>query len=147
MADVTTKLFLEEFEVMVDIGIHDFEINNPQRVCISVEVLLDPNAGDRPDEIGSTFDYDFIRLEIKNLISNRRFNLQETLCRLILEKIIEKIPFWNLNLGAKIHEKSKKIDVKKAFVLRCVFFIDFLRFCIDFGSSKPSIFGPNLAIK
>jgi dihydroneopterin aldolase len=90
MADVTTKLFLEEFEVMVDIGIHDFEINNPQRVCISVEVLLDPNAGDRPDEIGSTFDYDFIRLEIKNLISNRRFNLQETLCRLILEKIIEK---------------------------------------------------------
>jgi|TARA_B100000405_G_C16438682_1_gene320707 dihydroneopterin aldolase len=88
MADVTTKLFLEEFEVMVDIGIHDFEINNPQRVCISVEVLLDPNAGDRPDEIGSTFDYDFIRLEIKNLISNRRFNLQETLCRLILEKII-----------------------------------------------------------
>jgi dihydroneopterin aldolase len=90
MADVTTKLFLEEFEVMVDIGIHDFEINNPQRVCISVEVLLDPNAGDRPDEIGSTFDYDFIRLEIKNLISNRRFNLQETLCRLILEKIIEQ---------------------------------------------------------
>ena len=41
MADVTTKIFLEEFEVMVDIGIHDFEINNPQRVCISVEVLLD----------------------------------------------------------------------------------------------------------
>ena len=90
MADVTTKLFLEEFEVMVDIGIHDFEINNPQRVCISVEVLLDPNAVDRSDEIGSTFDYDFIRLEIKNLISNRRFNLQETLCRLILEKIIEQ---------------------------------------------------------
>ena len=25
MADVSTKLFLEEFEVMVDIGIHDFE--------------------------------------------------------------------------------------------------------------------------
>ena len=85
MADVTTKIFLEEFEVMVDIGIHDFEINNPQRVCISVEVLLDPNAVDRSDEIGSTFDYDFIRLEIKNLTSNRRFNLQETLCRLILD--------------------------------------------------------------
>ena len=90
MADVSTKLFLEEFEVMVDIGIHDFEINNPQRVCISAEVLLDPNSVERPDEIGSTFDYDFIRLEIKNLICNRRFNLQETLCRLILDKIIEQ---------------------------------------------------------
>ena len=90
MADVSTKLFLEEFEVMVDIGIHDFEVNNPQRVCISVEVLLDPNAIDSADEIGSTFDYDFIRQEIKNLISNRRFNLQETLCRLILGKITEQ---------------------------------------------------------
>ena len=105
MADVTTKLFLEEFEVMVDIGIHDFEINNPQRVCISVEVLLDPNAVDRSDEIGSTFDYDFIRLEIKNLTSNRRFNLQETLCRLILDKIIEQ------DCVTEATVTTKKLDV------------------------------------
>ena len=105
MADVSTKLFLEEFEVMVDIGIHDFEINNPQRVCISVEVLLDPNAVDRSDEIGSTFDYDFIRLEIKNLTTNRRFNLQETLCRLILDKIIEQ----DCVTEAKV--TTKKLDV------------------------------------
>ena len=105
MADVSTKLFLEEFEVMVDIGIHDFEINNPQRVCISVEVLIDPNAVDRPDEIRSTFDYDFIRLEIKNLICNRRFNLQETLCRLILDKIIEQ------DCVTEATVTTKKLDV------------------------------------
>ena len=29
MADIVTKLFLEDLEVLVDIGIHDFEINKP----------------------------------------------------------------------------------------------------------------------
>ena len=55
----------------------------------------------------------------------------------------KKVCFFKLNLGAKIDEKSKKIDVKKALVLRHVFFMDFLRFCIDFGSSKPSFWDRN----
>ena len=105
MADIVTKLFLEDLEVLVDIGIHDFEINKPQRLQISVSVSLDPTQIDDADEIGATFDYDFIRSEIKELVSSRRFNLQETLCRLILEKItIEKSV-----VGATV--TTKKIDV------------------------------------
>ncbi len=105
MADIVTKLFLEDLEVLVDIGIHDFEINKPQRLQISVSVSLDPTQIDVADEIGATFDYDFIRSEIKDLVGSRRFNLQETLCRLILEKItIEKSV-----VGATV--TTKKIDV------------------------------------
>ena len=105
MADIVTKLFLEDLEVLVDIGIHDFEINKPQRLQISVSVSLDPTSIDDADEIGATFDYDFIRSEIKELVGSRRFNLQETLCRLILEKItIEKSV-----VGATV--TTKKIDV------------------------------------
>ena len=105
MADIVTKLFLEDLEVLVDIGIHDFEINKPQRLQISVSVSLDPTQIDDADEIGATFDYDFIRSEIKELVGSRRFNLQETLCRLILEKItIEKSV-----VGATV--TTKKIDV------------------------------------
>tara|TARA_B100001027_G_scaffold177760_1_gene129051 strand:+ start:360 stop:722 length:363 start_codon:yes stop_codon:yes gene_type:complete len=105
MADIVTKLFLEDLEVLVDIGIHDFEINKPQRLQISVSVSLDPTQIDVADEIGATFDYDFIRSEIKELVGSRRFNLQETLCRLILEKItIEKSV-----VGATV--TTKKIDV------------------------------------
>ena len=63
MADIITKLFLEDLEVLVDIGIHDFEINKPQRLQISVSVSLDPTQIDDADEIGATFDYDFIRLK------------------------------------------------------------------------------------
>lgn len=105
MADIVTKLFLEDLEVLVDIGIHDFEINKPQRLQISVSVSLDPTQIDVADEIGATFDYDFIRSEIKDLVGSRRFNLQETLCRLILEKItIEESV-----VGATV--TTKKIDV------------------------------------
>ena len=53
------------------------------------------------------------------------------------------IRFLCLNLGTKIDKKSKKIDVKKALVLRYVFFKDFLRICIDFGPSKPSFWDQN----
>jgi len=105
MADIVTKLFLEDLEVLVDIGIHDFEINKPQRLQVSVSVSLDSTQIDDADEIGATFDYDFIRSEIKELVGSRRFNLQETLCRLILEKItIEKSV-----VGATV--TTKKIDV------------------------------------
>ena len=105
MADIVTKLFLEDLEVLVDIGIHDFEINKPHRLQVSVSVSLDPTQIDDADEIGATFDYDFIRSEIKELVGSRRFNLQETLCRLILEKItIEKSV-----VGATV--TTKKIDV------------------------------------
>ena len=105
MADIVTKLFLEDLEVLVDIGIHDFEINKPQRLQISVSVSLDPTQIDDADEIGATFDFDFIWSDIKELVSSRRFNLQETLCRLILEKItIEKSV-----VGATV--TTKKIDV------------------------------------
>tara|TARA_B100000925_G_scaffold291039_1_gene277801 strand:- start:1612 stop:1974 length:363 start_codon:yes stop_codon:yes gene_type:complete len=105
MADIVTKLFLEDLEVMADIGIHDFEINKPQRLWVSVSVSLDPAQIDDADEIGATFDYDFIRSEIKELVGSRRFNLQETLCRLILEKItLEKSV-----VGATV--TTKKIDV------------------------------------
>ena len=65
----------------------------------------------------------------------------------IFKKTLNKLPPLKANLGAKIDEKSKQLDVKKALVLRDDFFIDFLHFCMDLRSSKPSIFGPNLAMK
>ena len=64
MADIVTKLFLENLEVLVDIGIHDFEINQPQRLQISVSVSLDPAQIDDADEIGATFDYDLSLIHI-----------------------------------------------------------------------------------
>ena len=54
MADIVTKLFLEDLEVLVDIGIHDFEINKPQRLQVSVSVSLDPTQIDDADAVSYT---------------------------------------------------------------------------------------------
>tara|TARA_Y100000588_G_scaffold389508_2_gene492351 strand:+ start:3101 stop:3463 length:363 start_codon:yes stop_codon:yes gene_type:complete len=105
MGQVTTKLFLEDYKVLVDIGIHEFEQNAPQRVAISVEILLDSDGPVGTDDINSTLDYDFIRTEIKDLIKGRRFNLQETLCWGILNRVKS-----GRNVR-KITVKTKKLDV------------------------------------
>ena len=53
---------------------------------------------------------------------NYRFLLFGATCiRGDLEKNPRAISFGGFNLGAKINNKSKKIDVRKAFVLRYVF--------------------------
>ena len=57
---------------------------------------------------------------------------------LIWKKTSKKLHLFEINLGPQIQQKSKKIDVEKELVLRYVFFFDFLRFCVDFGVSKPT---------
>lgn len=86
---IKTCLFLEDFEVTIDIGIHDFEIGTPQRLLINVEIEVD-GADVHSDNIDQVLDYDFIREEINRLTDARRYNLQETLCRDILTALFAR---------------------------------------------------------
>ena len=84
MAIVSTKLFLIDFEIRADIGIHDFEQAALQRILISVEMEVTSATDDAADQIETVLDYDFLRREIVKLVEGQRFNLQETLCREII---------------------------------------------------------------
>ena len=77
----TRKIVLEEYDLKVDIGFHDFEIGNPQRLLVTVEVWVDERSFPASDEAGSAWNYDFLRREIAALAEGRRFNLQETFVR------------------------------------------------------------------
>lgn len=105
MGTVYTKLFLEDYEINVEIGVHDFEKVAPQRLMISIEIFLLGETLDGNDNIDDVLDYDFIRTEIGELVKDRRFNLQETLCRAILD-IVRKRPGIR-----KIVVKTRKPDV------------------------------------
>ena len=89
MPEITTTLFLRNFAIEVDIGIHDFEKAAPQRILISVE--MDVGQEPETDDISAVLDYDFLRREIKQVVAGRRFNLQEALCREIVA-IVERQP-------------------------------------------------------
>jgi dihydroneopterin aldolase len=83
----TRKIVLEDYELPVDIGFHEFEIGNPQRLFVTVEVWLDEASFAADDEAASAWNYDFMRTEIGRLAASRRYNLQETLARAIYDLV------------------------------------------------------------
>jgi len=77
----TRRIVLRDLAVPVDIGFHEFEVGNPQRVFVTVEVWLDEASFASVDEVAAAWDYDFLRTEILALTAGRRYNLQEILAR------------------------------------------------------------------
>jgi len=74
---------LEGLELVMGLGIHAEEIAAPQRVVVSVRMEVDYPAPPDEDRIEAVLDYDFLRDGIRALVSERHFNLQETLCEAI----------------------------------------------------------------
>ena len=81
------KVVLDDFELTLDIGFHDFEIGRPQRLLVTVEVWVDEASFASSDSHESAWNYDFLRSEIASLVAGRRFNLQETVIREIYDLI------------------------------------------------------------
>ena len=75
------RLFLRDYEVWINIGVHDFEKRGEQRVLINVELYV-PLALSTPkaDELDEVVDYDFIRRSIFDRVARGHIHLQETLC-------------------------------------------------------------------
>lgn len=75
------RLFLRNYEVRINIGVHAFEKTGEQRVRINVDLYV-PLALSTPkaDELDEVLDYDFMRRSIEARISRGHIHLQETLC-------------------------------------------------------------------
>lgn len=79
------RIVLEDLELPLDIGFHQFEIGAPQRVLVTVEVELE--AAPASDDPADAWDYDRLRTEVVALGASRRWNLQETLARAIWDLV------------------------------------------------------------
>jgi len=83
----SARILLDSLAVQADIGFHDFEVGVPQRLLVTIEIWLhDPNM---PADDGPTraWNYDFLRAEVDEIASARRYNLQETLAHAIFDRI------------------------------------------------------------
>jgi 7,8-dihydroneopterin aldolase/epimerase/oxygenase len=87
LAPKTRKIVLEDFSLSVDIGFHDFEVGQPQRLLVTVEVWVDEASFADEDHPEAAWNYDFLRTEIAALAAGRRFNLQETFVREIYDVV------------------------------------------------------------
>mgnify|MGYP003577524715 CR=1 FL=1 len=83
----TRKIVLQDYCLDADIGFHDFEVGNPQRLFVRGEVWVDEASSPAEDDAAAAWNYDFLRTEISRLVAGRRFNLQETLVREIYDLV------------------------------------------------------------
>ncbi|MEY2889962.1 MAG: hypothetical protein RIQ30_1560, partial [Pseudomonadota bacterium] len=84
------RLFLKDYEVYINIGVHDFEKRAEQRVIFNVEIYvpLELNTP-KQDRLEEVLDYDFIRKTIVERVKRGHIHLQETLCDEIIAAILE----------------------------------------------------------
>ena len=75
------RLFLSNYEVYINIGVHDFEKRGEQRVLINVDLFV-PLVENTPskDSLDEVVDYDFMLQSILERVSKGHIHLQETLC-------------------------------------------------------------------
>src|SRR5471032_2536895 len=75
------RLFLRNYEVLINIGVHDFEKKGEQHVLINVDLYI-PLAVSTPkeDRLEEVVDYDFMRATIAKRMAQGHVHLQESLC-------------------------------------------------------------------
>ena len=83
------RLFLRDYEVWINIGVHDFEKKGEQRVLINVDLFV-PLALSTPthDTLDEVVDYDFIRRSIGERVARGHIHLQETLADDVLRLML-----------------------------------------------------------
>ena len=83
------RLFLRDYEVWINIGVHEFEKRGEQRVLINVDLFV-PLAVSMPkgDRLEEVLDYDFMRRAIGERVAKGHIHLQETLADDILRAML-----------------------------------------------------------
>jgi len=105
LAPKTRKIVLEDYCLPVDIGFHDFEVGNPQRLLVTIEVWVDEASFPDADEGTAAWNYDFLRTEVQRLAASRRYNLQETLVRAIYDLVAARKGVTALRVS------TRKLDI------------------------------------
>ena len=82
-----TTLFLEDIVKDVDIGVHDFEIGNPQKVRFEIYVMMSDIQNPNKDDLSEVLNYEYLIDSLNNVLSLGRYSLLETLANRLLEEV------------------------------------------------------------
>ncbi len=95
------RIFLRDHAVSVQIGAHDFEKGQPQRVIFNVELFV-PYAASTPqsDSLSEVVDYVFVREVIAARVASGHVELQETLCDDLASRMLAHPQVWAVRLSS-----------------------------------------------
>ena len=84
------KMFLRGLTVQARIGIHDFELQAPQRLILDIDLYVPlDDTTPQGDQIHEVVDYDFVRDVVHARVAQGHINLQETLCDDIMAGLLK----------------------------------------------------------
>lgn len=112
-----SRIMLDSLEVMADIGFHEFEIGNPQRLLVTVELWLEDLDPPDDEDHQSAWNYDYLRTEVTRIATERRYNLQETLVHAIFQRVAAYRGVKALRVKSvkpDIYEDAKAVGVEIA---------------------------------
>ncbi|CAH0442946.1 dihydroneopterin aldolase [Ralstonia pseudosolanacearum] len=83
------RLFLRNYEVQINIGVHEFEKKGEQRVLVNIDLYV-PLADSTPqhDKLHEVVDYDLMRETVARRMAQGHVHLQETLCDDVLAGLL-----------------------------------------------------------
>lgn len=73
------RIFVHDYVLDVEIGVHHNEKGVTQRVRFSVDIDMADHADALEDDIARTLDYDYVINGVKSIIARGHINLVETL--------------------------------------------------------------------
>ena len=84
------RLFLRDYEIYINIGVHDFEKKAEQRVILNVDLYITLAVNTPANyQLDGVVDYDFMRETIKARASRGHIQLQETFCDDIVSAMLQ----------------------------------------------------------
>jgi dihydroneopterin aldolase len=87
--DPFDRIFVHDYVLDVEIGVHHQEKGVTQRVRFSVDVDVTPSREDIDDDIDRTFNYDVIINGIKSIVARGHINLVETLAEEVAQLCLD----------------------------------------------------------
>jgi dihydroneopterin aldolase len=74
-------MFLRNYEVQINIGVHEFEKKGEQRVLVNIDLFVSlAETTPQADKLEEVVDYDFMRNTVAERMAHGHIHLQETLC-------------------------------------------------------------------
>jgi len=113
------RIFLRNYVLDANIGVHAHEKTGAQRIALNVDVFV-PLALSTPreDRIHEVVDYDFIRLAISHRVERGHINLQETLIDDIARVLLANPAVRAVRVSSEKHDVYNDVDAVGIEILR-----------------------------
>ena len=113
------RIFLRNYVLDANIGVHAHEKTGPQRIALNVDVfVLLALSTPREDRIHEVVDYDFIRLAISQRVEHGHINLQETLIDDIARVLLANPAVRAVRVSSEKHDVYDDVDAVGIEILR-----------------------------